>query len=75
MSSSDRRFSINDIELPSNLKELNKQDDATFFQYFEGLQLEDVSSSVFNVCFEKGLVKLGYVCVISPPYASLHTLR
>ena len=48
-----RRFSINDIELPPDLmkglsmevlKELNKQDDATFFQFFEGLKLDDVSS-------------------------------
>lgn len=49
--SSPRRFSINDVVLPSNLmkglsmatlKDLNKQDDATFYQYFEGLNLEDV---------------------------------
>lgn len=50
---SNRRFSINDIELPPNLMkglslevlaELNKQDAATFYQFFEGLNLEDVSS-------------------------------
>lgn len=48
-----RRFSINDVELPPNLmkgvstqmlKELNKQDEATFFEYFEGLSIEDVST-------------------------------
>lgn len=51
--SSPRRFSINDVVLPPNLmkglsmatlKDLNKQDEATFYQYFEGLNLEDVST-------------------------------
>lgn len=55
MSSSNRRFSINDIQLPTNLmkglsiqvlKELNRQDEATFHEYFEGLGLEDVSKVV-----------------------------
>lgn len=50
---SGRRFSINDIQLPPDLmkglslevlRELDKQDDATFYQFFEGLKLEDVSS-------------------------------
>ena len=45
-------MSINDVKLPSEplkglsvemLKELSKQDDATFFQFFEGLNLENVS--------------------------------
>lgn len=44
-------ISINDVKLPPNLvkdhsvqvlKELIKQDEATFFEYFEGLNLEDV---------------------------------
>lgn len=52
MSRSSRRYSINDIKLPTNLmkglsiqvlKELSKQDEATFYQFFEGLNLEDVS--------------------------------
>lgn len=51
MSSSNKRFSINDISLPNSLmkglsievlKDLNKQDEATFYQYFEGLKLEEV---------------------------------
>lgn len=51
MSLSRKRRSINDIQLPSALvkglslpvlKELSKQDEATFYQFFEGLDLEDV---------------------------------
>ena len=47
----DRRMSINDVNLPSDLvkkqsiaalKELLQQDEATFFEYFEGLNLADV---------------------------------
>ena len=54
---SDRRRSINDIDLPPNvvkglsiemLKELSAQDEATFYQFFEGLQLEEVSRCVFR---------------------------
>ena len=46
-----RRSSINDIKLPPNLvkklsietlKDVSKQDEATFFQWFEGLELEEV---------------------------------
>ena len=48
-----RRFSINDVELPTSLmkgvstqmlKELDKQDEATFYEYFEGLSIEEVSA-------------------------------
>ena len=51
--SDNRRMSINDVMLPPNLvkglsvqvlKELQKQSDATFFEYFEGLNLEEVSN-------------------------------
>lgn len=58
MSRSSRRRSINDIELPPNLlkklsvevlRDLNKQDDATFYQFFEGLDLDEVSNGVLWV--------------------------
>lgn len=48
----DRRLSINDIRLPPDLikdytvdalKELNNQDEGIFFEFFQGLDLEDVS--------------------------------
>ena len=51
------RLSINDIDLPSNLmkglslpvlKELSKQDEATFYQFFEGLDLEEVSVLILS---------------------------
>ena len=51
--SDNRRMSINDVMLPPNLvkglsvqvlKELQRQSDATFFEYFEGLNLEEVSN-------------------------------
>lgn len=49
---SDRRRSINDIQLPPDmikgysldgLKELSKQDDGSFYEFFQGLDLEEVS--------------------------------
>jgi hypothetical protein len=65
-----RRFSINDVELPANLmkdlstqvlKELNKQDEATFYEFFEGLSIEDVSKALsplppFHVPFTERLL-------------------
>lgn len=50
---SDRRVSINDIRLPPDvikgysvegLKELSNQDEGSFYEFFQGLDLEDVSS-------------------------------
>ena len=50
-----RRFSLNDVELPPNLvkglslpvlRDLSKQDEATFYQFFEGLDLEEVSDTL-----------------------------
>ncbi len=55
-SSDPRRMSINDVQLPSDLlknlsravlKEIGKYDDPTFFEYFEGLKLNDVSEVSF----------------------------
>lgn len=52
---SDRRYSINDIKLPptvvkglsvQTLKEISKQDEATFYQWFEGLDLEEVGHNI-----------------------------
>ena len=58
MSSSGRRLSnsINDIHIPSDiikgytiegLKELSNQDDGSFFEFFQGLDLQDVSNSTY----------------------------
>lgn len=47
-----RRHSINDVRLPPDLikgytlealKELNNQDEGSFFEFFQGLDLEEVS--------------------------------
>lgn len=47
-----RHLSINDVRLPpdlikgytlESLKELNNQDEGSFFEFFQGLDLEDVS--------------------------------
>ena len=51
---SSHRMSINDVQLPPNLtkdlslqtlKELDKQNDATFLEYFEGLNLDEVRTN------------------------------
>jgi len=50
---SSNRMSINDVQLPPDLmkdmsiqtlKELGKLNEATFFEYFEGLNLDEVRS-------------------------------
>ena len=50
---SDRRASINDIKLPPDavkglsldvLKAINEQDDASFYEFLQGMDLGDVSS-------------------------------
>ncbi len=57
--SANKRYSINDIKLPPNLvktfspamlKELSKQDDATFYEFFEGLKLDEVGHKSFCEC-------------------------
>ena len=49
----DRRLSINDVNLPPDvikgytlegLKELSNQDEGSFYEFFQGLDLEDVST-------------------------------
>ena len=49
----DRRVSINDIHLPPDvikgqsievLRELSNQDEGSFYEFFQGLKLEDVSN-------------------------------
>lgn len=56
---SNRRYSINDIKIPPNLlkkltaevlKEISKQDEATFYEWFEGLNLEEVSLCHHKFC-------------------------
>ena len=58
---SDRRLSINDVRLPPDLikgytpealKELNNQDDGSFFEFFQGLDLEDVSGLSSALSFD-----------------------
>lgn len=54
----DRRLSINDINLPPDvikgytlegLKELSNQDEGSFYEFFQGLDLEDVSTTIAAV--------------------------